>query len=225
MHSYFSEYHLFTLKRPISIGNNETKQIELIDTPGIPIEKQYIYNGSLLVYRGREIYEKEFGTECNKKVRTYLKFKNVKDANLGIPLPPGTIRAYKFDLEGGLQYLGEELIPYTSPKEEVKIFVGNASDLAGKRTQTNYRKYKKSRTVEGLKSTYDICEETFKIVLKNRKDKDVIITVLEPLYRGREWEIIETSQKYEKIDANTIQYEVKIPKDSKRVVTYKVRYF
>ena len=40
-----SEYHLYTLERRTNLQENETKQISLLDSPGIRIEKSFVVDG------------------------------------------------------------------------------------------------------------------------------------------------------------------------------------
>ena len=48
--------------------------------------------------------------------------------------------------------------------------------------------------------------------------------VREFLFRWTNWRILSSSQPYEKEDASTILFPVKVPKNSNRTVKYRVRY-
>ena len=63
------------------------------------------------------------------------------------------------------------------------------------------------------------------ISLRNHKEEPVEVRVVENLYRWSNWKITQKSHEYEKKDSNTIEFKVKIPKDSEAVVTYKVHYW
>ena len=41
----FFEYHLYTLGRPATVAQNQTKQIELLKAADVPVKKVYLYNG------------------------------------------------------------------------------------------------------------------------------------------------------------------------------------
>ena len=87
----FFEYHLYTLGRPTTLPDNSTKQIELFpDARGVPCEKVLVYYGLPTGFRGvfpNPMTDRNYGTESNKKVDIYLRFKNAKDNGLGMPLP------------------------------------------------------------------------------------------------------------------------------------------
>jgi hypothetical protein len=50
------------------------------------------------------------------------------------------------------------------------------------------------------------------------------VKVVEHLYRWNNWKIVDASAKYEKKDAQTIEFNVPVEKDGESVVTYTVKY-
>jgi len=42
----FDEFHLYTLERPATLRDNETKQIEFVRTTGIQSQRLYVYDGA-----------------------------------------------------------------------------------------------------------------------------------------------------------------------------------
>jgi hypothetical protein len=69
-----------------------------------------------------------------------------------------------------------------------------------------------------------VMEEAFEIKVRNHKDQPVEVTIRENLYRWSNWRVLSSSMSYEKKDARTIEFPVKIAKDGEAVVTYRVRY-
>lgn len=199
------EYHLYTLERRTTLKNNQIKQISLFSAQQVPINKLFIFESTPRYSYSRGV---------NKgKIQVKLEFTNSEKENLGIPLPEGKVRVYKEDEEGSLQFVGEDLIKYTPREEKVKIYIGDASDLVGERTCTATRQITKT-----------VREESYKISLRNRKDKQVEIIVIEHLYRDLNWEITQNSHPFTKKDAQTIEFKVKVPKDGEEIITYTVRY-
>ncbi len=92
--------------------------------------------------------------------------------------------------------------------------VGQAFDVVGERTQTDFQ--------SNLAAHWIV--ETFEIKLRNHKEDPVKVIVKENLFRWVNWEITKSSQRQQKIDARTIHFEVNVPPDGERVVTYTVRY-
>ncbi|MEW6233674.1 MAG: DUF4139 domain-containing protein [Chloroflexota bacterium] len=212
----FFEYHLYTLQRPTTIKNNQTKQIEFVTAPQVPVNKIYVYDGAQLGrigYYGSPLLDKGYGTAINKKVVVMLELKNAKDKGLGIPLPKGTVRVYKKDDQGGSQLIGEDAIDHTPKDEKMMLYLGDAFDIVGERKQTDFKRISDR-----------VYEESFEIKVRNHKDAPVEVRVVEHLYRWSDWEIVKTSTDYVKTDSRTIEYRLPVGKDGEATVTYTVRY-
>jgi len=213
----FFEYHMYTLTRPTTLADNSSKQVEMASAANVPIKKLYVYDGAQGAYwwgGDSGNWDPNYGLQSGKKVSVFLELKNDKGSGLGIPLPQGRVRVYKKDDEGSLQFAGEDAIDHTPKDEKVRVKMGEAFDVVGERKRTDF-----SSDFKGHRF-----EETFEIRLRNHKDSDVSVTVVEHLYRWTGWKIVESSQKYDKKDAQTIEFPVAIPKDGEAVVTYTVRY-
>jgi hypothetical protein len=214
----FFEYHLYTLARPTTLADNSSKQVELASVANVPIRKIYVYDGAENLYFGGYAdagnWDPNYGMQSNKKVSVLLEFDNKKSSGLGIPLPKGRVRVYKKDDDGSLQFAGEDAIDHTPKDEKVRVKMGESFDLVGERKRADYSSDLNKRRFE----------ETFEIRLRNHKDADATVTVVEHLYRWNNWKISDASAKYEKKDAQTVEFAVPVPKDGEAVVTYTVKY-
>jgi hypothetical protein len=217
----FDEYHLYTLHRPVTLHDQETKQVEFIRANGIKASLYYVYDGLKLdpnQYNGWSVemirQNRDFGTEFTRHVRVYRSFANTEANHLGIPLPAGRMRFYREGQGGNLQFLGEAPIEHTSENETVRAYTGNAFDLTGKRLRTNY-------VIDTTRRTLD---ESFEIKLSNHKKQAAEIRVDEHLYRGYTWEILQHSDPFVKMDAQTIQFRVEVPAGGEKTITYTVHY-
>lgn len=214
----FFEYHLYTLQRPSTLKDNSQKQLELFDSVSdVPCQKILLYYGNPGFYSfySSPQMDRNLGTRSNKKVDIYLSFKNDEASGLSIPLPAGRVRVYKEDPDdGSLEFIGEDRIDHTPKDEEILLKLGSAFDVVGERKQINFK----------VDHDRDWMEESFEITLRNHKEEAADIIVKENLFRWINWEIIEASHKYEKIDARTIHFKLRIPKDGEKKVTYTVRY-
>jgi len=211
----FFEYHLYEVQRPVTIKDNQTKQIEFASATDVPAKKFFVYDGSQMGYYGYRGPQTDpsYGTASNTKVMVMLEFKNGEDQGLGIPLPKGTVRVYKRDVDGSELLVGEDAIDHTPEDETVRLYLGDAFDVVGERVQTGFKKL-------GERSL----EESFKITLRNHKDEAVEVRVVEHMYRWSEWEIVKESAEHTKTDAQTIEYRVQVPANGEETVTYTVRY-
>jgi hypothetical protein len=213
------EYKLYSLQRKTDVGNNETKQIELISAKNITSKKVFIYDG--LSDQWRYWYndysyrsQGSFGQESNKKVGVFVTFKNEEKSGLGIALPKGKVRVYKRDDDGKEQFVGEDEIDHTPKDEEIKLYLGNAFDIVGERAQKDFRV-----VVSG-----HVYDETFEIKVRNHKAEPVEVFVYEHPWRWDEWNIKKSNTKWEKVDQSTIKFPVKLKKDEEKTITYTIRY-
>jgi len=193
----FFEYHLYTLQFPSTVKDNEIKQISLFPNSFVKVKKTYTYDGA------RE----------PKKVKVKLEFLNSEKEGLGFPLPKGKIRVYKEDVDKSLEFVGEDLIDHTPRDEKVRVYLGDAFDIVGERSRTQFKKI-----------SDNVTEETYQIKLRNHKEEKIEIVVIEHLYPYTNWEILESNFKYEKKDANTIEFKIPVEKNQEQIVNYKVRY-
>ncbi|MBW2623365.1 MAG: DUF4139 domain-containing protein [Deltaproteobacteria bacterium] len=201
----FFEYHIYKLERKTTIKDNQTKQVSLLKAGGVKINKE------LLVYGLTSYFTRQYQASIPKQpVSVYVKFKNAKDNNLGMPLPAGIMRLYKQDEDGSQEFIGEDKIKHTPKDEEVRLKIGEAFDVVAERVQTDYRRV-----------TSRLHESEWRITLRNHKEKEVSIGVIEPLYGN--WRVLSSSQRFQKIDAFTIRFDVKVPADGEVKINYRIQ--
>jgi hypothetical protein len=215
----FDEYHLYTLGDPTTLKERETKQVEFCRRAGVPGKRLYVYDGAQSVAYGGYVNDAmrtnpSYGAEGNTKVTTTLEFRNDKASGLGLPLPKGTMKMYRADSDGRREFIGENAIDHTPADETVRILLGNAFDLKGQRKQTDFK----------MDSSRQTATEAFEIKVRNHKKEAVEVRVVEHLYRWSGWKIGVSSDPYDKTDARTIEFKVKVPPDGEKVVTYRVNY-
>jgi len=217
----FDEFHLYSLPRPATLHDRETKQVEFIRANGIKARTSYIYNGAAIgpQFRGWNPEairnNRDYGTQSNPKVWVVKEFENSEANGLGQPLPKGRTRFYRRDdADGRLEFTGENTIDHTPKDETVKIYTGDAFDLVGERKRTDYQ----------LNARQDQAEEGFEIHLRNRKAEAVEVRVVERLYRWLNWDIVQKSHDFTKTDAQEVEFRVNVPANGETVVSYRVRY-
>ncbi len=202
----FFEYHLYTLDRPATVKDNQTKQMTLLSASAIPVTKQLIFQGQPMYFYNP--YGE--GSFPQQKVSVSLEIENTQKNNLGLPLPKGTVRVYKADKDGSLQFIGEDTIDHTAKDEKLTVKMGEAFDVVGARKQTDFKRIAET-----------VSESAWEIVLRNHKTTPATVRVIEPV--PGDWEVLSASHKYEKADAHTLRFDVTVPKNGETKVTYRVR--
>src|ERR1700676_221069 len=217
----FDEYHLYTLERSTTLRDRETKQVEFIHAANVTTKQVYIYDGARIDanrYNGWNWdnirNDHSYGTESNPKTWVMREFRNSDANRLGMPLPKGRVRFYRRNDDGQIEFTGENTIEHTPHDETVRIYTGNAFDLAGERRRSDY-------IVDNNKRT---ATESFEIKVRNHKKEPVDVRVVEHLYRAVTWDIAFTSAKHKKTDAHTIEFPVTIAADGEKTINYTAHY-
>ena len=213
----FFEYHLYTLGRPVTIANNSTKQVELLErAQRIPARKQLLFDGTRgFGWGGAPMVDRDFLPQGESKVEVWLQFENDAKSGLGIPLPAGRVRVSQLDpADGGLEFIGEDTLGHTPRNERVRLLLGNAFDVVGERRQVDFTVDTRAR----------VAEEEIEVSVRNRKQEAVEVTVREALYRSAGWRLLSHSLPYDKRDAGTIEFSARIGPDAEQVIRYRVRY-
>ena len=189
----FFEYHLYTMQRPATVKDKQVKQVSLFAPQTAAVSKIYSYDGE----------------RNQKKVNVTLELENSKANGLGMPLPKGKVRVYKNDDDGAQEFIGEDAIDHTPNDETIRLTMGNAFDIVGERVVKDVKKMsKRSR------------QQTVEITLRNHKEENVTVKVIEHLYG--DWEFVGGTPKVVKKTAERVEFSVDVPADGEKTFEYTV---
>jgi hypothetical protein len=197
------DYHLYTVPWSTDLPDNSSKQVSLLDAPGIAVTRHYTVRAGMQYFRG--------GSSGDDKQDVWIRytFENREEGGLGMPLPAGVVRVYGQSHAGKQQLLGEDRIGHTPKNEEIDLTVGKAFDLVAERVRTDY-----ARVSDRVHRT------SWEITLRNHKEEDVRVEVIEQV--GGDWEILRSSLPHEKLSAQEIRFEVPVARDGETKLSYTV---
>jgi hypothetical protein len=204
------EYHLYTLGRPTSIADNQTKQVSLLNAPDVVTRKELLIQGGAGSYRGARGDLAE-----DLDVGVFVEFTNDEASNLGMPLPQGTVRIYKRDSDGNAQFVGEDRIDHTPKNETVRLKLGESFDVTAERKQTDFEKRSGSGPWQ-----YEF-ESAYEVRIRNAKPEPQTVTLQERI--PGDWTLLEESAPHEKGNANTAVWTLEVPAEGETRLTYRVR--
>jgi hypothetical protein len=204
----FFEYHLYTLPQPVTLSDNQTKQVALLEAPKIAATRVLESRGGGYWYMSR------VGEMQSQPANISLTFDNRDQTGLGRPLPGGVIRVYKDDARGDAQFVGEDRMNHTPRNEEVVLNLGQAFDVTVKRTQTDFRQQNRP---DGQLSE---ATSTWEVVVKNGKKEPVDVRVIETL-QG-DWTVTAESLAHKKQSATEAVWTVRAPAEGQTTFTYTV---
>jgi hypothetical protein len=198
---------MYTLPRRSDLLDREVKQIEFLRAAQVPAKRLYVMDAT------RPNPWPNYSPQSDQvrvPVFTALEVDNTERAGLGKPLPKGTVKVYRHDVDGRNEFIGEDAIEHTPKDETIRVYLGNAFDLTAERRRTDAGPRPQS------------WEQSFEIKLLNHKPEGVEIHVVEHLGWG--WNVLEKSIAYEKLNASTIEFRVQVAPDKESTITYKVSY-
>jgi hypothetical protein len=201
------EYHLYTLQRPATVRDKETKQLSLLDSPKLTVTKRLIIDASM-DYGRYFPSEGEVGTG-NIKPQVRIEFLNTAANGMGMPLPQGRFRIYQRDRSGSVQLLGEDNIQHTPRDEKVSLVVGHAFDIVANRKRTNF-----------VRIGSNSVRESFEIEVRNRKDTPETVDVIERHYG--DWRILDHSMEFTKTSAESVLFRADLRANEVRKISYTV---
>ncbi len=203
------EYHLYSLNRPTSLLNSQTKQVALLSAISVPVTKEFVLRGANYYYSSRY---GEIGKKL--KVGVFVQLENKQDSGLGMPIPKGIVRVYKKDSSENAQFIGEDRIDHTPKNETIRLKLGDAFDVTANKKQTDFSKRKH------ILPNRNAFESAFKIELKNAKSEAVTVTVREPI--PGDWKMLKESHPHKKVAAGTAEWQIKVPAESSQFLKYRV---
>ncbi len=204
------EYHLYSLARPTTIREKQSKQVALLQAADVQVKKEF-------VLQGRDYYYSSRAGDLGRKMKVgvFIELANTRRAGLGQPLPAGVMRVYKNDSSGSLQFVGEDHIDHTPENEKIRLKLGDAFDVTADKKQTDFKK------LSGFSRYNYAFESAFEIVLKNGKDEVVNVRIVEPV--PGDWRIVEESAPHTKESSGTAVWQVHVAAKSNTTLRYRVQ--
>lgn len=199
-----SEYFLYTIPGTETITNGWSKRLPSFDTSDIPVVNLYKFE--------EEMY--------GRSVVRFLSFKNDEKHKLGeTPIPGGAMKVYR-DLNENehLSYEGASSFKYIPVNEKVELNLGGVQNVVVKpmlmdmKTE-NYQYNGRRRDISGFDQI-----STFDIEIKNTRDVPVKIEIKRNFYT-QYWQL-QTGEKYEKIDKDTIKFTMTLKPRSEKKFQY-----
>lgn len=188
----FHDFHIYTLDQKVSFANNQSKQIALYPPQNVKAEGVYEYN------------------TWGDGIKSIIRFKNTEENGIGKPLPKGTIKVYKEDTDGNLEFIGEDRIDHKGRNEEISINTGKAFDLVGSTMS------KDSKSL-GPKAS----ERTIQVTLMNNADEVKTIDVVHQM--GGNTKITQQDYDFELDTNNKATFRIVIQPDTQIVFTFRER--
>lgn len=211
----FDEFYIYTLPGETDLRDQETKQVEFVRAGGVQTRRLYQFVTPFHHRFGRTPSEDpDHFRGPPSKVAVFREFVNSEENGLGMAFPAGKMRFYRVDRDGQMEFVGENRIGHTPRNETITVHLGNAFDLVAERSRTDFFRHRTERLIR----------ESFEVEIRNRSQEAVTVEVVEPLFRWSNWRITSQSLPHEKVDSQTIRFQVPVEPDGKTLLSYTVEY-
>jgi hypothetical protein len=203
-----SEYFLYTIEGTETIATGWSKRLPSFEAEAVPVMNLYKFE------------QERYGDS----VVRFLSFKNDEQHKLGdTPIPGGVLKVYKgVGQQGHLGYVGQSAFKYIPVGEDVQLNLGAVADVVVKPRLTEYRTENYRFDPNGNIAAWEEVQE-FKVEVKNSREVPVKVEIQRNI-DAENWQL-ETKQKYDKVDLDTVKFALSLEARTAEQFEYAVRTF
>jgi hypothetical protein len=215
-------YHLFTVRRPVSLAPQGETQAPWLRAVRVPVQRRYVVQGGAAYFGPMQTA----GAVEREPVAVELRIANTAAAGLGRALPGGVVRVYGPvggnagngpgggkttgpAGPGGDVFLGADTLPNTAAGGTVRLRLGQAFDLRARRTLAAFHVIAPRQF-----------RATYRIRVRNGGPRAERVRDDETL-RG-DWTLLHASQPFTRPNAQTARFELRVPAGGAATVSYTV---
>jgi len=185
------------------IDHEETKRMLFLKAPKVPITKVWTFDAAKLPWDPEQLENRNVGIPVSYRIM------NNSESGLGeFALWGGKARIFQDDGHESTIFLGEDMTALVPVGEKTELYIGDSRDIVVtqrkmKDTRINIRKNNKGNTV-----LFDT-DEIITAKIENFKDSPAVLTMIQHI--PGQWDMEKCNLEYKKKDANTIEFEIKLP--------------
>ncbi|MEN5177928.1 DUF4139 domain-containing protein [Brevundimonas diminuta] len=195
-----ADVYVYPLPEAVTVANNQTKQVGLIDAAGVPATKRY-----LRVVDGFYSAEEPIAAEVG------VIFAN-GSGDAARALPAGVIRVYVKDEAGEPRFIGESQVDHSPAGSEIVVTTGDAFDVTVQPRLVSSERVSK-RLVDYFRTRY-----AMEYTVRNARPEAVTVEVRQRGL-GRDTELTDQSIEGEMRDARTVVWRVPVPANGETKLT------
>ncbi len=196
-----ADVYIYPLPEAVTVANNQTKQVGLIDVADVPATKRYLY-----VADGFQTLEEPQGVDVA------VLFSNSQASGVGTQLPAGVARVYVNDASGEPRFIGEDQVPHTPTGSDIVITTGEAFDV------TVQPRVVSSEAVPGTSRWRSRTRYVMEYTVRNARPGAETVEVRQRTW-GRDTVLENQSIEGEMRDATTAVWRVPVPANGETKLT------
>ena len=185
------------------IDHEETKQMLFLKSPKVPITKVWKFDAAKLPWDPEKLENQNVGIPVSYRIV------NNAESGLGeFSLWNGKARLFQDDGHESTIFLGEDMTGLVPVGEKMELYIGDSRDIV-----VTQRKMQDTRVVTHKNSRGDVVlydtNEQITAKIENFKDSPAMLTMIQHI--PGQWDMESCNMKYEKKDANTLEFEIQLP--------------
>ncbi len=187
------------------IDHEETKQMLFLKASKVPITKIWTFDAAKLPWDPEQLENRNVGIPVSYRIV------NDTDSKLGeFALWGGKARLFQDDGHESTIFLGEDITALVPVGEKMELYIGDSRDIVVtqrkmKDTRINIRRNNDRSPKVVLYDT----DEIITAKIENFKDGPAVLTMIQHI--PGQWDMEKCNMKYEKKDANKLEFEIKLP--------------
>lgn len=191
-----------------SIAHEETKQTLLLNVPKVPVQKVWTFDAAILPWDPEKLENKNVGIPVSYKIV------NDSKSNLGkFALWGGKARIFQDDGHNSTIFLGEDIAQLVPVGEKMELYIGDSRDIVVTQRKMEDKQINIRRN-DGDQIVLFDTDEIITAKIENFKDSPAVLTVIEHI--PGQWDMKKCNMEYERKDAETIQFEIKLGAHDKK---------
>ena len=196
------------------IDHEETKQMLFLEADKVPITKIWTFDAAKLPWDPEKLENKNVGIPVSYRIVNDAKSKLGKFAMWG-----GKARLFQDDGQESTIFLGEDVSGMVPVGEKMELYIGDSRDIVV--TQRQMKDIQVPTHKNNDKAPKVVLYDTDEIItakIENFKDGEAVLTMIQHI--PGEWDMEECTLDgkalklgvdYKKKDANTLEFEIKLP--------------
>jgi len=190
------------------IAHEETKQMLLLNMPKVAVQKVWTFDAANLPWDAEKLENQNVGIPVSYKI-----INNSKSGLGKFALWGGKTRIFQDDGHNGTIFLGEDTAGLVPVGEKMELYIGDSRDIVVTQQKMEDKQINVRRNNHNQIILYDT-DEIITAKIENFKDKPAVLTVIEHI--PGQWEMKKCNMEYERKDAETIQFEIKLDAHAKK---------
>jgi len=194
-----------------AIAHEETRRLMFLNAEKVPITKVWQWDSARLPWDPGKLNNRNVGIPVSYRIL------NNTAGGLGAGLLwEGKARIFQDDGHGSTIFLGEDVSGRVPVGEKMVLNIGDSRDIVvTQRKMTENRVNIRRTTHKSYPQIvlYDL-EEEIAAKIENFKNQPAQLTMIQHI--PGEWKMVDCNLTYEKKDANTLRFEIKLPARSEK---------